>query len=353
MIGSANADVWRFRRDWPVEKARLQDELLSGRYEIGLLDRVTLIKDGKAEEVDLWPARDAIVMKALAWTLQEHLPLSPRCMHLKGHGGLKRAVCEVYEALPQHQFVLKTDVQSYYASIDHGLLLDRLAKYIDDDRVMNIVTQYLRRCAERGGLFWEHRKGISLGCPLSPIIGAFFLSELDEQLDQTGLFWRRYMDDIIVLAPTRWKLRKAVKVVNQTLSSLRLEKHPNKTFIGRVTKGFEFLGYACHPEGLGVARQTFDRFLTRMGQLYEQEPENPEISSRIGVYVRHWLTWLRSGLPLVKRDFADIFKQLYELCIQCLQFAARVRLLGQCVVNNLVVRILWDVIPTGNGAQMT
>jgi len=41
------------------------------------------------------------------------------------------------------------------------------------------------------------------------------------------------MDDVLILAPTRWKLREAIKVLNQTFSELRLEKHPDKTFIGR------------------------------------------------------------------------------------------------------------------------
>ena len=51
------------------------------------------------------------------------------------------------------------------------------------------------------------------------------------------------MDDVIVLAPTRHKLRRAVKIVNETLAELWLEKSPNKTFIGRVERGFDFLGY--------------------------------------------------------------------------------------------------------------
>ncbi len=53
----------------------------------------------------------------------------------------------------------------------------------------------------------------------------------------------RFMDDILVLAPTRWKLGRAVKAVNEVLASLRLEKHPDKTFIGRIERGFDFLGY--------------------------------------------------------------------------------------------------------------
>jgi hypothetical protein len=51
---------------------------------------------------------------------------------------------------------------------------------------------------------------------LSPLIGAFFLRRLDEQMSRLGLFYLRFMDDILVLAPTRWKL-KAVAVVNRRL----------------------------------------------------------------------------------------------------------------------------------------
>jgi hypothetical protein len=34
-----------------------------------------------------------------------------------------------------------------------------------DRRVLNLLGQYLRRTAERGGSFWDYEKGISLGCP--------------------------------------------------------------------------------------------------------------------------------------------------------------------------------------------
>jgi hypothetical protein len=39
--------------------------------------------------------------------------------------------------------------------------------------------------------------------------------------------------------PSRWQLRSAVKVVNQMLAALDLEKHPDKTFIGRIARGFD------------------------------------------------------------------------------------------------------------------
>ncbi len=62
----ADADVWSLRRSWAEEKEQIRTELLAGRYRFGLLARVTL-KHG--EEVDLWSARDALVLKALAIVL--------------------------------------------------------------------------------------------------------------------------------------------------------------------------------------------------------------------------------------------------------------------------------------------
>ena len=239
-----------------------------------------------------------MVLKALALVLGEHLPILPRCTHVKGHGGAKAAVRQVWTGLAENRFVLRTDVKSYYASIDHLLLLDQLAEYVKDKRVLNLLGQYLRRTTERGGLFWDYEKGISLGCSLSQLMGALFLKCLDERMEKSGLFYVRFMDDILVLSPTRWKLKKAVKEVNQVLGSLNLEKHPDKTFIGRIERGFDFLGYHFGPDGLSVAAKTIENFIARAIRLYEQGPGKPSGSSRFGVYVRRWVGWAEAGLRI-------------------------------------------------------
>jgi hypothetical protein len=104
------------------------------------------------------------------------------------------------------------------------------------------------------------------------------------------------MDDILVLAPTRWKLRNAVKVVNEVLGSLKLQKHPDKTYIGRVERGFDFLGYHFCPGRLTVTKKTVEHFVERARQLYEQERGRPSRDSQLGEYVRRWIRWCRAGL---------------------------------------------------------
>lgn len=103
------------------------------------------------------------------------------------------------------------------------------------------------------------------------MLGAFYLLELDLRMERLDVKYVRYMDDILILAPTRWKLKKAIKVFNQTFNELKLEKHPDKTAMGRSEKGFDFLGYHFGPEGLSLAEKTIENFVSRLSRLYEQE----------------------------------------------------------------------------------
>ncbi len=68
--------------------------------------------------------------------------------------------------------------------------------------------------------------------------------------------------------------------------------HPDKTFIGRITRGFDFLGYWFSPLGLGVAKRTVERMVDKVARLYEQDADEFRIES----YLIHWLRWVRSGL---------------------------------------------------------
>ncbi|MEG4230791.1 reverse transcriptase domain-containing protein [Microcoleus sp. Pol11C3] len=73
---------------------------------------------------------------------------------------------------------------------------------------------------------------------MSPLMGALYLKPLDDRMADFGCFYVCFMDDLVVLAPTRWRLRKAIKAVNEVMADLRVEQHPDKTFIGRIALRF-------------------------------------------------------------------------------------------------------------------
>jgi len=133
---------------------------------------------------------------------------------------------DVVGNLPQNRFVFRTDVKSYYASIRHEILHARLAEHNDDPRLLDLLWQSLRRTVYDDVFYEDIEQGLSLGCPLSPLMGALFLDVLDKRMESTSLFYARFMDDWVVLAPSRWKLRRPIALVNETLAELQVEQHP-------------------------------------------------------------------------------------------------------------------------------
>ena len=289
---SHNDDVWDICFRWDDIKPWLQETLLAGKY-VFTSQKEILLPDRK---IELWSAMDAMVLKAISIVLGEHLEpvLSPNCYHLAGHGGAKAAVRDTADHLKQGQFVMKSDVKGYYASIDHEVLFGLLQVHVEDECVLTLLSQYMKRTVYTDGFYRDVKQGISLGCPLSPLMSALYLKPLDDCMEKSGLFYARFMDDWVILSPTRWKLRKAVAIVNNVLDMLRVEQAPDKTFIGRVGRGFDFLGYFMEPESLHVAKGTIGRFAERVFQLYEHGAG----IVRIGEYVKHWFNWVRAGIGL-------------------------------------------------------
>ena len=160
---------------------------------------------------------------------------------------------------------MKTDVKHYYESINHTILLQQLDKDIADSFIWRLLVQFVKRTVERGGTFKSITCGISRGCSLSPIVAAYYLKSLDKQMEgDPRYFYRRYMDDVIVLAKTHWHLHKAVRTVNQHFNQLKVEQAPDKTFIARIKKDLIFLGYQFSLPELGLAETTITNAVNKV-----------------------------------------------------------------------------------------
>jgi hypothetical protein len=71
------------------------------------------------------------------------------------------------------------------------------------------------------------------------------LLPLDRALQRQPVFYGR--DDWVIVAYSRWRLRRAIRAMHQALDRLGFKLHPDKTQIGRVEQGFDFLGYRLTP----------------------------------------------------------------------------------------------------------
>ena len=104
----------------------------------------------------------------------------------------------------------------------------------------------------------------------------------------------RFMDDWIVLCKTRHILKKIIRCTYQVLGQLKLDLHPDKTYIGKIDKGFDFLGYHFDLIDLSLAKATLDKAIARLQQLFEQGAS----STRLAEYWRRFIQWAHAAVVL-------------------------------------------------------
>ena len=241
-----------------------------------------------------WSPDTSGLLKHVKTVLYDQLKphLSRRCSHIKGHGGVKLSVRYSQRLCNHFGYMARFDVRSYYSSMDHQIILDLLRKYKVTPPVISIVSEYLSLPDNN-----KSGKGMVAGGALSPLIGALYLMPLDKLMEDlqatTGIRYQRYMDDYVIFAPTRHKLRKAIKKMYAVLDDLKVEVHPKKRFIGTTRRGFDFLGYWLEPHRpLTPSQVSLTRLIDRSRQLLERTAS----INRLRQYVSRWLQWHHSGL---------------------------------------------------------
>ena len=102
------------------------------------------------------------------------------------------------------------------------------------------------------------------------------------------------MDDIVVLTKNKQRLRRVVKQIYQLLEDLKLQISQAKTWIGRLSKGFSFLGYQIKPQTLLCVRQeTVDKSIARVTRLSERQLLSKE---RLERHMQGFVRWAKGGL---------------------------------------------------------
>lgn len=241
--------------------------------------------------------------------------LSPNCLHLRGHGGMPRAAKIADYGARHYKYVYKTDVKSYYRSIDQSILLRILQNHYGARHfIVRLCRRHLTKVA-------EVTTGISSGSALSPMLSGIYLNSLDRnfrpgQLEgegavawQDAVLYCRYNDDILLFANSPERLRSARAESLAALSALRLAKRSNKTQVGGAAHGFDFCGFTYGVGGLtGLAPATDrgcrTRFLRKRGFL------------RRTTYVRRFLAWVKGIAPdLVVSD--ALFGKVRRVALGC------------------------------------
>jgi len=140
-------------------------------------------------------------------------------------------------------WVLDADIEKYFDTIDHTLLLKQVRQHFNNPRILCLIKAWISAgVATQQGVV-EVEKGIPQGAVISPLLANLYLNEFDHQISASKVKLVRYADDFVILAKTQEQMIQAFSKVNEILQALYLTIHSTKTQITHFERGFRFLGH--------------------------------------------------------------------------------------------------------------
>jgi RNA-directed DNA polymerase len=186
------------------------------------------------------------------------------------HQALKKA--QEYQKLGK-RWVVDMDLAKFFDEVNHDVLMSKIAKRIEDKRVLRLIRGYLRSGIMIDGMVSQREKGTPQGSPLSPLLSNIMLDELDKELERRGHSFCRYADNCNIYVGS-WRSGERVldSITIFVEKKLRLKVNKEKSAVDRPSKR-TFLGYSFTigtEARLRVPKESIQRFKAKCKQLFRQ-----------------------------------------------------------------------------------
>jgi RNA-directed DNA polymerase len=256
----------------------IREELFSGRYVPSPVRKVEIPKPGGkgVRMLGIPTVLDRLIQQALLQVLQPWFdPTFSRDSFgfrpgRSAHQALDRAREHIAAG---YRWVVDMDLEKFFDRVNHDVLMSRLARRIEDKRILHLIRRYLAAGMMEGGVTSPRSEGTPQGGPLSPLLSNVLLDELDQELQRRGHRFVRYADDCNIYVRSCRAGERVLDTVERFLKKrLRLVVNREKSAVDRPWKR-KFLGYTFtthYQPKFKVAPESVKRFKGRLRELFRQ-----------------------------------------------------------------------------------
>jgi len=233
---------------------QLREELVQQTYRPQRARKVEIPKGGgKMRQLSIPSIRDRVVQGALKLILEPifEADFQPGSFGYRPKKSAHAAIRRVSEAILEGKtYVIDFDLRSYFDTVRHHIVLEKVARRVDDEAVLWLLKLLLDATG---------KQGVPQGGVISPLLSNLYLTEVDKMLERakevtrrerwTAVEYARFADDLVILVdwqPRQQWLRQAVeKRLREELVKLQVEVNEEKSRKVDLQQGgsFGFLGF--------------------------------------------------------------------------------------------------------------
>ena len=202
------------------------------------------------------------------------------------------------------EWVIDIDIEQFFDKVNHDKLIQILREQINDSTTLNLIRKYLRAGVMENGLEKATKTGVPQGGPLSVILSNIYLDKLDKELEQRGLRFTRYADDVLIFTKSEMAANRVMKSISNWLERrLFLRVNANKTKVVRPTRS-KYLGFTFLKNGgEWKVKPTSEKKKALKEKVTECLKRNKAIArplavtiKRVNEIVRGWINYFRIGM---------------------------------------------------------
>ena len=226
-------------------------------------------------------------------------------------------------------WVVDIDLSKFFDRVNHDVLMTRVARKVNDKRVLRLIGSYLRAGVEVDGKIQPTTEGVPQGGPLSPLLANIVLDDFDKELERRGHRFVRYADDFMIFVRSRRAgLRVGRSVVGFLKQRLKLEINRQKSRLVRA-KQCEYLGFIFPGKRIVWAPDSLENFKYNIRRLTAR---SWGISmklrfQKLSRYIRGWMNYY--GLSKLYRPLPELdewIRRRVRMCFMKLWRTPRTRI---------------------------